>query len=731
MRKRLFILSFYIKLRKDITATVLKSASKARQYEPVIRRWGFYMKTEKLYFGAAYYSEYLPYDRVEKDMEMMEKAGMNVIRIAESTWSTLEPQEGVYDFTHIDRMLDAAARHHISVIVGTPTYAVPTWLVKKYPDILAITQNGRERYGHRQNMDITNPDYLSHAERVIRVLMEHVKDVPHVIGYQLDNETKSYGTAGPRVQAMFVDYLKENFPDINDFNHEFGLDYWSNRVNDWDDFPDVRGTINQSLAAEFCKFQRSLVTKFLSWQADIVREYKRDDQFITQNFDFDWTTHSIGYQSQVDQYDASRCMTVAGADIYHPSNEELTGAEITVCGNISRSLKKDNYLILETEAQGLTPWLPYPGQLRLQAYSHIANGSNSVMYWHWHSIHNAIESYWKGVLSHDFSENETYREAVVIGNEWKKIGSHLKNLKKENKIAIMLDNASLTGFTQFPLENAGANGYNTVMRWFSDALYRLNIEYDMISSKERDFSSYECLIVPALYSAPESLLLALDSYVRNGGHLITTFRSGFSDEYLKIYPDMQPHILHECLGLHYDQFTHPHHVDIVPVQSDVMAAAQKHFSHPDDSAFSLTSSACEWMELITCDTAVPVLKYSHPAYERYAAAAAKNQYGNGSTLYFGTMFENDELLESVLLSFLHETGFSGGDLSSDAPHYPLIIKRGINDSGKELCYYLNYSKDPVSVTHHGKNGVELISEAAIVCGDKIDLGGWGVAVVEM
>lgn len=688
------------------------------------------MKTDKLYFGAAYYSEYLPYDRVEKDMEMMEKARMNVIRIAESTWSTLEPQEGVYDFTHIDRMLNAAARHHISVIIGTPTYAVPTWLVKKYPDILAITQNGRERYGHRQNMDITNPDYLSHAERIIRVLMEHVKDVPHVIGYQLDNETKSYGTAGPRVQAMFVDYLKEKFPDINDFNHEFGLDYWSNRVNDWDDFPDVRGTINQSLAAEFCKFQRSLVTKFLSWQADIVREYKREDQFITQNFDFDWTTHSVGYQSQVDQYDAARCMTVAGADIYHPSNEELTGAEITVCGNISRSLRKDNYLILETEAQGLTPWLPYPGQLRLQAYSHIANGSNSVMYWHWHSIHNAIESYWKGVLSHDFSENETYREAVMIGSEWNKIGSHLKNLKKESKIAIMLDNASLTGFSQFPLENAGANGYNTVMRWFSDALYRLNIEYDMISSKERDFSGYECLIVPALYSAPESLLLALDSYVKNGGHLITTFRSGFSDEYLKIYPDMQPHILHECLGLHYDQFTHPHHVDVVPVQNDIATTSQEHFSHSDNSAVFLNSSAREWMELITCDTATPVLKYSHPAYERYAAAA-KNRYGNGSSLYFGTMFENNELLESVLLSFLHEAGFSGGDLSSDAPHYPLIVKRGVNDLGKELCYYLNYSKDPVSVTHRGKDGIELISDTVIVCGDKIVLGGWGVAVVEM
>ena len=94
------------------------------------------MKTDHLLFGAAYYSEYLPYDRVEKDMEMMEKAGMNTIRIAESTWSTIEPKDGIFDFTHLDKMLEAAARHHISVIVGTPTYAIPAWLAKKYPDMV-------------------------------------------------------------------------------------------------------------------------------------------------------------------------------------------------------------------------------------------------------------------------------------------------------------------------------------------------------------------------------------------------------------------------------------------------------------------------------------------------------------------------------------------------------------------------------------------------------------------
>lgn len=669
------------------------------------------MKTDKLFFGAAYYSEYLPYDRVEEDMAMMERAGMNTIRIGESTWSTIEPREGVFDFTHLDRMLDGAARHNLSVIVGTPTYAIPTWLAKKYPDILAITANGQEIYGRRQNMDITHPGYLEHCEKVIRAMMEHIRNVPHIIGFQLDNETKSYGTAGPRVQAMFVDYLKDHFPDIDDFNREFGLDYWSNRVNDWGDFPDVRGTINQSLAAEFQKFQRSLVTRFLSWQAGIVKEYAREDQFITQNFDFCWTGHSFGYQPEVNQYEAAKCMTVAGADIYHPSQENLTGAEITVCGNIARSLFKDNYLILETEAQGNIEWMPYPGQLRLQAYSHIANGSDSVMYWHWHSIHNAIESYWKGVLSHDFSENETYREACSIGAEWQKVGSRLKNLKKTNRTAILLDNASLTGLSHFPLHTAGENSYNRVMRWLSDALYRMNIEFDMVSSAERDFSAYECLIVPALYSAPEALLTALNDYVRDGGNLITTFRSGFSDEYLKIYADAQPHILRECLGIHYDQYTYPTHVDVT------LADAGK-----------LRSFAEEWMDFIFCDTAETVAVYDHPVYSRYAAVT-KNSFGKGTALYLGTMF-GDEMLERILKDYFREIRLSEADLSEEALYFPLICKSGVNDFGKKVRYYFNFSGEERCFVYTKEAGRELLSGKAVSNGEKILLNPWDLAVIE-
>lgn len=666
------------------------------------------MKTDKLFYGAAYYDEYIPYDRIETDMEMMERAGMNLIRIAESTWSTWEPQEGVFNFTSLHRMLDAAKRHNISVIVGTPTYAIPSWLAKKSDDILAVTHNGPERYGHRQNMDITNPVYLEHAKIIIEKLMQEVRDEPHVIGFQLDNETKSYDTCGVHAQQMFVEELKKKFPDISEFNHEFGLDYWSNRVDNWEDFPDIRGTINASLAAEYSRFQRKLVTDFLQWQADIVASYKRPDQFITQNFDFSWIGTSFGIQPEVDQWQACKCMDVAGCDIYHPSQDDLTGCEITACGNISRSLMRDNYFVLETEAQGNQSWLPYPGQLRLQAYSHIANGANCVEYWHWHSIHNSLESYWKGVLSHDFSENETYRECSIVGNEWKRIGAHIKNLKKVNRVAVMADNSSLTALTNFPTETLREHSYNTVFRRLCDALFRMNIEYDVIPADASLLKEYDCVLVPALYSAPESLLTAMDAYVRDGGNLVMTYKSAFSDEHLKIYHDTQPHILHKTFGLHYDQFTYPKDVKV--------------------SCNGVTGNAREWMELIICDEAAPVATYGHPVWNRYAAAA-ENSYGDGHTLYLATLFDEAVLIQMLDGFFRKIRLFETAKLSFDTA-YPVSIKHGINDLGKHIVYLLNYSAKEQTVTNIDQPATELLSDAAVAAKEAVTLKPWGVAILE-
>lgn len=678
------------------------------------------MNMKELLYGAAYYDEYMPYDRLDKDVEMMKKAGINTVRIAESTWSTCEPQPGEFDFSHVERVMDAMEEAGINVIIGTPTYAVPTWMVKAHPDVLAETVKGRGIYGARQIMDITHPVYLFYAERVIRELMKCTAHRKCVIGFQLDNETKYYGTAGKNVQEQFVKYIREKFhDDLDALNYEFGLDYWSNRINAWEDFPDVRGTINGSLGAEFEKFQRTLVDKFLGWQADIVNEYRREDQFVTHNLDFEWRGYSYGIQPYVNHLHASQCLTIAGTDIYHPTQDDLTGVEIAFGGDLIRSLKQDNYLVIETEAQGFPGWTPYKGQLRLQAYSHLASGANSVMYWHWHSIHNACETYWKGILSHDFQENATYREACIIGNEFARLGKHLVNLKKKNEVAVLVSNEALTALNWFRIQEQapGADAksiyYNDVMRWMYDTLYHMNIECDFIWPESENLDQYKAIIVPALYAAPDELLIRLNQYVENGGTLIASFKTAFANENVKVSHEVQPHILSNCFGVHYDQFTFPKNVGLTG-EVILKKTDQKGNAHPAANVF---------MELLVSEGAEVLASYEHYNWKDYAAIT-RNHYGKGQAVYIGCMTD-EETLKSVYKAVLPEA-----DVEIPEYHYPIIVRKGLNDLGKTVCYFLNYSGMELEMPYDYKNGIELLENTAVENGTALQMPAWGVKIVE-
>lgn len=667
---------------------------------------------KELLFGAAYYDEYMPCERLAQDVAMMKKAGINTVRIAESTWSTCEPQEGVFDFSHVERVMDVMEEAGINVIIGTPTYAVPTWMVKSHPDVIAETVHGRGIYGARQIMDITHPVYLFYAERVIRELMKRTAHRKCVIGYQIDNETKYYGTAGKNVQERFVKYLREKFhDDLDAMNREFGLDYWSNRINAWEDFPDVRGTINGSLGAEFEKFQRTLVDKFLSWQADIVNEYRRNDQFITHNFDFEWRGYSYGVQPDVNHYHAAQCLTIAGVDIYHPTQDDLTGAEIAFGGDMTRSLKNGNYLVLETEAQGYPGWTPYKGQLRLQAYSHLASGANSVMYWHWHSIHNSFETYWKGLLSHDFQENDAYREACLIGQEFQEIGKSLINIKKKNEVAILVSNEALTALKWFGIQATAAGnegiGYNDVVRWIYDALYQMNVECDFIWPESENLNQYKAIFVPALYAAPDELLQKLNRYVADGGNLVATFKTAFANENVKVSHEVQPHILNNCFGVEYHQFTFPKNVGL---KGTIVG------ENPE-------AEAKIFMELLISKGAEVLAHYDHYNWKEYAAIT-KNHYGRGTAVYLGCMTDQ-ATLKAVMKDILQSA-----QVELPIYSYPVIVRKGINDFGKNVKYFFNYSAEEQNVPYIYKNGVELLVENPIKAQENLNIPAWGVKIVE-
>jgi len=664
---------------------------------------------EHLHYGVAYYDEYMPYNRLEEDISLMKEAGITVVRIAESTWSTHEPQEGVFDFSSVDRVLDAMYDAGIDVIIGTPTYAIPTWMAKRYPDVLATTINGQGKYGARQIMDITNPTYLFYAERIIRKLMNHVKDHPAIIGYQIDNETKHYGTAGENVQHQFIKYVKKEFQTIDNLNDALGLDYWSNRINAWEDFPSVIGTINGSLGGVFAKFQRELVTEFLAWQVAIVTEYKKAHQFVTQNFDFEWRGHSYGIQPDVDHFKASKPFDITGVDIYHPSQDELTGIEISFGGDVARSTKKKNYLVLETQAQAFTHWTPYPGQLTLQAFSHIASGASMVAYWHWHSIHNSFETYWKGLLSHDFKPNYLFDEAKLIGYNFKKLSPDLFGLNKINDVAFLISNEALTSLEWFKLGLNSDVQYNDILRRYYDELYKLNIECDFLStSNTNDFSKYKLIIVPALYTASDQLLKQLNDYTKNGGHVLYTFKTGFTNEYTKVRHTQQPGIIHDVCGIEYNMFVEPKNVRL---KSDII-----HFqSH---------TTVSDWIELIIPTSADVLAWYDHDYWGKYAAVTT-NTYHNGRASYVGG-FICPEATRDILIEVLHLAGI---DVNLENT-YPIIIKKAINRNGETIHFYFNYSNNNQVVKHLYDVGTELISEEQVLSDQNLHFTPWDLKIIK-
>ncbi len=669
-------------------------------------------------YGAAFYEEYMPEDRLEKDVQLMQQAGINVVRVGESTWSMWEPEDGHFEFAWMDRIIERLTRAHIRVIMGTPTYSIPPWMFKEHPEILVTRLDGQKAtYGIRQNMDITNPDFLRYSERVIRKIAEHYRDNRAVIGYQVDNETSAYGTAGPNVQAGFVHYLRDKFSTVERLNRIWGLVYWGQQLHDWSEVPPRNGILNPGWKLEWDRYQESLATNYLAWQASIVREYLRPDQFVMQDF-------AGATNPNVDEHAISKNMDVAAINIYYPTQDGYDGEGPSYGGDFARSLKQTNFLVTETNAQTIgwdsrSQFPPYDGQLRESVYLLASTGANMVEYWHWHSLHYGQETYWKGVLSHDLEPGRIYAEVSRTAHELERVGPHIVDLTAAHPVALLYSNDSRHGTDYMPfLESQPPGdmpwhhpkGYEFEMRRLYGALYRLNAGVDFIFPETQDLSRYKVIVVPPLYVASDALLSRLVDYARGGGHLVLTLKSGFCNEYSTVRDVMAPGPLGEAAGIHYQEFSNL--AKPVELRGDpFQAGAQNQVS--------------DWAEMLLLDTAKPLAYYEHPFFGKYAAIT-ENHFGKGMVTYEGTVL-SAELQQKVLARVLEQAHLSGPDQKLP----PAVrVKHGVNRAGKTIHYYFNFSPAPQHVVYMYARGTELLSQRSVAPAAGLTLDPWGVAIVE-
>jgi beta-galactosidase len=237
----------------------------------------------------------------------------------------------------------------------------------------------------------------------------------------------------------------------------------------------------------------------------------------------------------------------------------------------------------------------------------------------------------------------------------------------------------------------------------------MNIGVDFIDPSSRDIDKYKLILVPALYSSPDSILRRLNQYVKNGGHIIYTFKSGFSDEHNKVRTVSQPGIISEACGIKYSEFTKPEDVGL------------KGKLLPD----SIKNSAEEWMELVTPVSASVLLQYDHPIWGKYAAIT-ENKYGKGTALYVAcgiTKIVKEKLLEKAV----KDAGLWNVDQEIK---FPLITKSGINGLRKKVHYYLNYSAEPKEFVYPYAAGKELLTSESVSPKSRLKLSPWGFVIIE-
>ena len=678
-------------------------------------------KMETILYGVAYYPEYMPYDRLDRDVELMQKAGITVVRVGESTWSTWEPHDGDFQFAWMQRVLDRLHAAGIKAILGTPTYSIPTWLYKEHPEIV-VTHNGTAPpltdpypptyppaktpgyYGPRQNYDFLNPYFRQHAERVIREIVSHFKDHPAVIGYQIDNETFPTGVPTPYMNSAFLDRLKQKYKAPDTINKIWGLVYWGQLVDSWDDLPPRNGILNPGYKLEWENFQHDVVTDYLAWQAKIVNQYKRPDQFITQDF-------SGGVHTNLDQWAIADNLDIVAENPYFETQKRLDARTIWLSGDLGRSLRHTNYLVTETNAQTIgwdsrTQYPQYPGQLRLVVYTHLAAGANMVEYWHWHSLHYGQETYWKGVLSHDLEPNRTYAEVSRVASELKKLGAQLVDLKKDDKVAILFSADSANALSYMPVSDHV--NYMTVLKQMYDALYDLNIEPDFVQAGDPNLSRYKVLLVPPLYSTSDRVLQQISDYVKNGGQVVMAFKSGFTNEYSTVRDVMAPGPLRAAAGFHYQEFTN---------------LAEPEPLTPDPYGVGEQNKGSVWEEFLVPETAQVVASFDDPYW--HFPAIMRNQYGGGTLTYEGT-FLTDTLQREVIREVLRRAGLTGPD-----QNLPGVVKvrHGRNAQGKLLHYYLNFSGEEQTFSYPYGNGSDLLTNASARQGQAFKLKPWDLAIV--
>ena len=691
---------------------------------------------DSVQIGVCYYHEYSPSPRLESDLDLMVSAGIGLIRIGESVWAKWEPREGEFDPTWLDEVIAAARDRSIDVVVGTPTYAIPAWMAKKYPEVMAHRATGTPiPYGRRQNVDYSNPTFRYFAGRIAERIARHYAGEPAIVGYQIDNEPGVELLYNPAVFDRFVEFLQTRFGTVDEVNRAWGLVYWSQSLADWSELWRPDGNVNPGYNLAWREFQTILTSDYLAWQSDIVRPHLRDDQYLM-------TCLSLGARPGLDPRPVARAFDVTAANSYYQMGEALTQPPITLHpeevglrpdvgpwfpsyeADLARGIARGPWLLTEATSGPLGfhhgNYPAYDGQWRQAAWLFVSRGARLVQYWQWVTPHYGVEAHWGGILGHDLEPGRCLAEIGEITKEFAAAGERAVDVRPHADVAILssirsrwaleLQPPFLVPGTSEPDPDSYDRALHSVYKACFDSNRGVDIvqEEDLVAAPAEYARTHPRLIVPLLFAASDATLEALAAYAEAGGHLVVTFRTGVADEHGTMRHEVLPGPLRAAAGVRYHEFANALSVPLA-------AGDVPEFAPGADAHGTL------WADYLITETAEVLARFAG-AFGDYPAITT-NSHGAGRVTTLGTL--PDPHTMRALLDWIdpHPAAAAWGSVAPS-----VTVSSATSRAGQRLWFLSNWSSTETTLTAP----VELeniVTGDEVAAGQTVPLGPWDVIVL--
>lgn len=628
----------------------------------------------KFIYGADYYPEAWPESQWEKDAAMMQEAGINFVRMGEFAWVKMEPQEGHFDFAWLDRALKILNAHGIKVVLGTPTAAPPAWLYAKYPDIAVMDANGvRYRFGSRRNYCLHNQTFRAATTRIVTAMAEHYKNHPGVIGWQIDNELSDPKCYDPVSQAAFQAWCQRKYHTLDSLNASWGTIFWGHTYRAWSEVPlpwnTLFGTASPSLVLNFARFQSDSTHDYLSLQTAILRKIA-PHQAITEN--------EMGMFQETDWYDLNRSIDFVGWDNYPMMYKDLTQYNIVGLGHDVMRGSKDNqnFMMMEEEG-GVGGWATFIGHqsptalYRVWDYQSIAHGADGICYFRWRTSRYGTEQYWEGILDQDSYPNSRYTMVQQTGKELQELAPLLHESTVVSPVAVLNSPESRWAFQN----QSGTEDfqYDQQLQDFYDAFRRGGVNVD-VAFPASNLSAYRIVVAPALYVSDQALVDKLTAYVKNGGTLILTFRSGVKDEHNVVTDRTLPGAFADLAGVAVHEF-------------DPQINEEQEIVGPGESRFP---TRC-WSDILTPTTAKVLATYGK-AYYAGKPALTENEFGKGRVYYVGTESKSPIFYDRLIALAARKSVVA---INAKIPAGVEVSTR--QKAGKQIIFIMNYTTSTQTV----------------------------------